>query len=169
MNIASIVAVSELKNLVSSPQAQDILIGNGVKAKVLPIASAPTGSEQDTGWDLPDNSLVLDVLLWVDTVETTGATKTFEVGILASESGGDADGFIDAISVATTAGWKFPSAADGAVTLGAFLREDITGTTKYGRKPYRGDGTAKSISFTSAVAFTEFRGAIVILYLTAHT
>src|SRR3990167_9855574 len=62
------------------------------------IGAAPTGSEQDTGIDLPAKCIVRDVFVDVTTAETTGATKTMNVGLLASESGGDADGFLVGIS-----------------------------------------------------------------------
>jgi len=74
-------------------------VGAGIKLKVLPLTVVAAATEQDTGWDLPAKSLILDVWLDVTTLEATGTTKTVDVGTLSSDSG-DANGFLDAVSVA---------------------------------------------------------------------
>lgn len=56
------------------------------------------------------------------TAEATGATKTVDIGI----SGGDADGFIDGLSVAA-AGTILPTLADGAATVGVLNSVDESG------------------------------------------
>lgn len=53
------------------------------------------------------------------TVTTVDATETIEVGTLSTDSG-DADGFIDALSVAT-AGYNKATNVNGSVTLGVLL------------------------------------------------
>lgn len=153
-----------------------------VQCKKILISSTPTGSEQDTGWDLPSKAIVLDVWLDVTTVEATGTTKTLDVGLLASESGGDADGFLKGVSVASTTGIKrgVPTLTTGSnevyfasTTRGALFAALTAGTDNAGdvgtyfEKPHlAGSVTAKSISYTSASAnFAEFRGAIYILYI----
>ena len=74
-------------------------VGGMLKVKVLPVTVVALATEQDTGWDLPAKSIILDVWLDVTTLETTGGTKTIDVGTLSTDSG-DANGFCDAISVA---------------------------------------------------------------------
>ena len=76
-------------------------VGGMLKVKVLPVTVVALATEQDTGWDLPAKSLILDVWLDVTTLEATGGTKTIDVGTLTGDSG-DPDGFCDAISVAAT-------------------------------------------------------------------
>lgn len=148
----------------------------------LNIGATPTGSEQDTGWDLPANALVTDVFVRVITPEATGGTKTLDVGLLSSESGGDADGFIDGVSVAT-AGLVVPNVTltAGATetyvsswTVGVLLTSGVplAGTNTVGDEGsfYRewhptSAVTAKSISYTAGSNdFAEFRGAIFIHY-----
>lgn len=58
-------------------------------------------SETDTGLDFPKNVWIYDVALEVVTVD---ASETMDVGILSSETSGDANGLAAAMSVAT-AGW----------------------------------------------------------------
>src|SRR5688572_17389996 len=129
----------------------------------IPINSAPTGSEQDTGVDIPAKCLVLDAYVDARTAEATGATKTLDVGLLSSESGGDADGFLDGVSVAAT-GVKTGAATytDGtsqnyisANTIGALLFSGLVGADGAGtagtinRRKHICNGTARSISYTS--------------------
>lgn len=152
-----------------------------VRVKKLSIGATPTGSEQDTTWDLPLKGLVLDVFVDVTTAETTGATKTLDVGLLASESGGDTDGFLDGISVASTgtvrglpvfiAGGNETYLSD--TTVGALRRvvylagADVAGDVgTYAEKPHVLNGTAKSVVYQSGSAdFNEFRGDIYIVYV----
>ena len=65
---------------------------------VLPFGVSDN-SETDTGIDLPANMLVKDAFIRVTTVD---ATETLDVGLLSSESGGDADGFLLLCSVGCT-------------------------------------------------------------------
>lgn len=128
------------------------------------ITSAPTGSEQDTGIDLPAKCVVRDVYLDVTAVEVTGATKTIHVGLLASESGGDADGFLAAVSCATTTGLKKGTLLSSGQTRGALLRVDESGAGVLVPEPHlSGSVTAKSISFTAGSAdWVEMRGSIYV-------
>jgi len=128
------------------------------------IGAAPTGSEQDTGIDLPAKCIVRDVFVDVTTAETTGATKTMNVGLLASESGGDADGFLVGISF-VAAGLKKGTLISSGQTLGALLRVDESGSAALVPEPHLSDAvTAKSISFTAGSAdWVEARGAIYVV------
>ena len=101
-----------------------------------PIAvGTGTSAEVDSEWDLPDNAVLDDAYVEVIAAEATGATKTLDVGLLSSESGGDADGFLAGIDVSTT-GIKRGSftATDGsnqnyfsASTVGVLMREGLLG------------------------------------------
>jgi len=63
-------------------------------------------------------------------VRTADATETFDLGLLSSQTGGDADGFLDGVSLGT-AGWVYPGPTITAgsnenyvsdATLGAYMR-----------------------------------------------
>lgn len=150
--------------------AADLDVNGGlVRVKKLAISSTPTGSEQDTTWDLPSKAVVLDAYVDVTTAEATGATKTLDVGTLSGESGGDADGFIDGVSVSTT-GVKQISLVSGSVTRGVLLKETVTGSgsaTHSSPRPYSvSANTARSVSYTAGSNdFNEFRGSIYIVYM----
>lgn len=68
------------------------------KTLIFPMAASAGGSETDTGLDLPYGALVTDA--YVEVV-TTDATETVDMGLLSSETAGDADGFLNDVSVAT--------------------------------------------------------------------
>lgn len=131
----------------------------------------------------------MDVWIEVTTIEATGSTKTLDVGLLSSESGGDADGFLDGVSVAT-AGMRRGLAvatvgsnntylgAAGTHTIGALL----TGLLIAGEDTAAGgDGylmksphvaasvTSKSISYSRGSTLTEFVGKIWFLYMLPMT
>jgi len=152
-----------------------------VRCATASISSAPTGSEQDAGIDLPAKAVVLDVLVDVTAAEVTGGTKTMNVGLLSSESGGDADGFLVGVSCAST-GLKRGVAtvtAGGsetylsATTRGALLGSFVAGSDSAGdvgtvyERPHLSDSvTAKSVSYTAGDSdWVEFRGTIVVLYV----
>lgn len=158
-------------------------VGALVKVKKLAISATPTGAEQDTAWDLPAKSIVLDVLLDVTTAEATGGTKTMDIGLKASEGGGDADGFAIALSCASL-GLVRPGVvqiAGGNETYvsdfsrGAFLRNGtpLAGSNVAGdegvyyEKPHLSTAvTAKSVTYTAkSNDWAEFRGAIYVLYI----
>jgi len=114
----------------------------GIVSRVLriPIPIVASTAVQDTGINLPAKALVREVLLDVRTAEATGGTKTVDVGLLASESGGDEDGFIDGISVSAT-GIKQPRAVVDAggteaeftsTTRGAFMATFVAGAESAG-------------------------------------
>ena len=84
-------------------------------------------SETQTGFTLPTNAIVKDVMLNVITVD---ATETVDVGTQGTSN--DPDGYLDAASLAT-AGLVRGSLADGAVTLGVLLFEITEATTAAAR------------------------------------
>lgn len=132
------------------------------------LADTTTGTETDTGFDLPTNALVDPFGVSVD-VQTLESGKTIDVGILSSESGGDANGFVEALSL-TTAVTVIPAigASSGVLnanTYGVMLSNYTVGTNADDRgmvflKRYRCDGTAKSISYTLASTVTVAKGFI---------
>ncbi len=153
-------------------------MGALVKMKTIAISSAPTGSEQDTLWDLPAKAFVIDVFIDVTTAEATGATKTIDIGTNGSGSN-DPDGFADAIDVSST-GLKV---ARGTVTAGsstkyfsANTRGELLSDYQAGTDADTDEGLyrekidvtsgAESVTFTAGSAdWVEFRGSIYILYI----
>lgn len=148
---------------------------------------AGTTAVVDTTIDLPAKAIVEDAYVYVTTAETTGSTKTIDVGLLASESGGDEDGFIDGISVAAT-GLKKPVfvatvgsnntylGAASTHTRGVLLTELLiagedtaAGGDGFAQKgQHIGDSvTAKSITYTRGSTLTEFVGFGLIRYRVA--
>lgn len=97
---AELNALDGITSTVSELNECDLsVVGAVVKLKKLPVTIVAATTEQDTGWDLPAKSLILDVWLDVTTKEDTGTTKEVTVGTLSGDSG-DADGFLVAVSVA---------------------------------------------------------------------
>lgn len=72
----------------------------------LPFAASNT-TEVDTGFALPKNSVIYPWEMFI-LVDTLNSGKTIDVGILSTESAGDANGFIAGLSL-TTAGMIKPS------------------------------------------------------------
>lgn len=99
-------------------------ISKVVKANMV-AADFSDNSEVDTGITLPAKAVVKNVFVYVNTAETTATTKTIDVGTDSTDSG-DADGYIDAGSVAAT-GFVKPTLLNTGQTLGALLRVDEDG------------------------------------------
>lgn len=155
-------------------------VGALLKVKKIAITAAGDTSENDTSWDLPAKAVVLDVFVDVGTAEATASTKTIDVGLLASESGGDADGFLNGISTAATGLVRgVPTLTTGSnevylasTTLGVLLEAFTAGSdlaTDVGTvydSPHLSDSvTSKSVSWTAGEAQTEFVGSIYIVYI----
>ena len=125
------------------------------------IADTTATTETDTGFDLVTNSAVLPLGVGLD-VTTLDATQTINVGILSGESGGDADGFIAAGSVAAAASVIAGNVVTAggtetyfsSTTLGALVNDFLAGANVAGDvgttnpKAFICNGTAKSISYT---------------------
>ena len=137
--------------------------GLRVKAHRIAAAGILSTSVQDTGFNLPIKGIVTDVLMDVRTAEATGATKTIEVGLLASETGGDEDGFLDALDVSATGVFQGVLLAAGQ-TRGALMREVEEGTVNV-PKNHVMNGTARSLTFTLASNdWVEFVGILYVAY-----
>ena len=120
-------------------------------------------SETDTGLDFTAGQVVLPNPFLK--VVTADATETIDVGLLSSESGGDADGFVAAASVAT-AGAVVSKAATTA-TIGALLKETITDSgaaTSSVRHIYPIGATAVSVTYTLSSGTTTAKGFFEIPY-----
>lgn len=154
--------------------------GGAVRIKELPI-TVKDNNENDTGWDLPPKAVVLDVWVNVTTLEGTATTKTIDVGLLSSETGGDADGFLDGVSTGTPASLKqgIATVTTGAntkfyaatPTRGVLLIDHQAGTDVdqdeglMREKNHLSDSvTAKSVSYTLGSAHTELVADIYIMY-----
>lgn len=158
-----------------------VAIGPGVqiKAKRLPISNLGA-DEVDTGWDLPAHAIVLKAYADIRTAESTGSTKTIDIGLLSSESGGDADGLADGL-VTSAAGVILPAAVVtsgsntkffASTTYGVLMSDFQAGSDVdqdegvFIAKDHRSSAvTAKSISYTLGSAHTELVGSIVIVYM----
>jgi len=152
--------------------------------RILKIPFGHETSETDTGVDLPDKAMVLDV--WLE-VTTADSGITIDVGLLSTESGGDADGFLDGapldstglvfggITPTITSGTNNTYLASVARTIGVLLADldvvagqDVAdggdGACVYERKPFPTDSvTAKSISYTCSAGADTAAGYIYIL------
>lgn len=139
--------------LVSWVQGQVIpgkVLGGKVAVKI-PFGKSTT--EKDTGIDLPAGVNVTGAAI---EVTTPVAASTIDVGILSSESGGDADGFLDGVSCAAP-GVIYPIISNttaASITLGNLLADvskSADTTANYVAAPvnYLTDGTAKSVTYTT--------------------
>ena len=121
-------------------------------------------TETDTGFD-STTGMVIDPLGCFVHVLAADATETIEVGLLSSESGGDADGFLDVLSVGT-AGVIAPTLAATAETLGALLRVAATADAGTGLVPRQHviNATAVSLTYTLTAGTDTAAGIIGIRY-----
>lgn len=121
-------------------------------------ADFAAATEVDTGFDEPANAIMLPNpgLRVVD----VDATETIDVGTDSGDSG-DADGFLDGLSVAT-AGVVKGTLADGAATIGALLRVDESAGDLV---PEGHASTGKSITATLSAGSDTASGFILLPYL----
>jgi len=119
----------------------------------LPFTKSTT--EVSTGFVLPAGAIVNDVFI---EVSTAVAESTIDIGILSTENGGDADGFVDGESCAATGRVQHVNGNATAEnnTLGALLVvadiKDATSPANYYSVPKQhiGDGVAKTITYTTS-------------------
>lgn len=153
-------------------------IGGGLKFKKLPIAIVDSADEQDTGWALPAKAIVLDVLINVTTKESTGGTKTVNVGTLSS-AGGDADGYLAGASVGAAGiirGKATITTGDSESYFASTTRGELLATLVAGTDTAGDVGTyyefpdttmgGKKISYTLGSAdFAELVADIIVVYI----
>ena len=101
-------------------------VGGATKILKVPIVRAAATTEQKSGVELPAKAVVLNVYVDVITAESTGATKTIDVGTDGSGSN-DPDGWLNGVSVAATGIVKGTLVNTGQ-TLGALLSVDEDGS-----------------------------------------
>ena len=140
------------------------VVGMLVKCAKYSIATTPDGSEEDSTIVLPDKGVVFGCWVDVTTAEVTGATKTLDVGLKSSESGGDANGFLAAIDTSNIATVKGTLLNTGQ-TLGALLAVDEDGSGALVPEPHVLNGTAKTVTYTAGSGdWAEFVGDIYVVY-----
>jgi hypothetical protein len=119
------------------------------------IADAVANVEKDTGFDFPVGSLVSPFA--AVRVTTLEASRTISFGILSSESGGSATGFINAITTAAANTVAAKSAA--TATRGSLIG---AGTLDTG---YPVVTASQSISYTLAASTVSAKGFGILPYL----
>lgn len=128
---------------------------------LLGIPFVKKASEYDTGIELPADMLVMDA--YID-VGTLAGSSWIDVGLLSTEDGGDANGFI--VHAACTAAQKVRPGATittgtgetyiASTTRGVMLADFVAGTDNatdhgvYIEKAHRCDGTATTLSYTTS-------------------
>lgn len=136
-------------------------------------ADYTAASEGTTGILLPIGAAMFPtgVGLYMGTAD---ATEDADVGLLSSESGGDADGFMDGISTAGTGpvftGVTISTSWPSATTLGLLLRDFTAGSTtddrgSYIPKVYVVGSTARSVSLTLSTGSDTAAGLILLPYM----
>lgn len=133
------------------------------KAKVIRLkASGVSTTETSTGFTLPAGAVVTDVYINVITAEATGTTKTLDVGTLSSASG-DADGFLDGISVASQ-GVKKGTLLNTGQTRGLLMAVDESGAGVLVPENYV-NSTAIAVTVTAGSNnFAELVADLIIIY-----
>lgn len=141
---------------------------------------AGTAAEHSTGFNLPANAMVTDVFLNVLTAETVGATKTVEVGLLSSQSGGNAAGFLNGASVAATglvrgqavvtvggSNTYYASTDRGVFLANFYAGANVAGESglNYEHDFLTSSVTAKTISYTPASVFSTCVADIYVTYI----
>lgn len=95
------------------------------KIKVIPFINTST-CEQDTTFDLPADGILHDV--WVKITTASSAGGKISVGLLSSESGGNASGFLASVGASSTGEVRgiYTTSTSGA--NGAFLVSNTRGS-----------------------------------------
>lgn len=126
-------------------------------------ADYTAATETDTGLDMPTGAMIVPGAHVRVTAADSGITLEF--GFLSTESSGDPDGLIDAISLAT-AGTIAPSVLLSTATLGALLRS-LGGTTPEIAIPrdYPIAAANVSLSITPSSGWDTGEGFVVLPYI----
>ena len=150
----------------SDPAIIRIDTGDPRSHLVLPFSFAQgvVASVVDLGLDLPAGALV-DPFPWID-VKAIDATETIDVGLLASESGGDEDGFLAAADIGTLGVVRGKNAS--TATTGALLRESQDAAATNTPRPHL-IAAAVSVTWTMTTGSDTGTGRIVVPYMVAVT
>lgn len=141
-------------------------LNNRRQELICPFAAADVtaATETSTGFTFPRSIIESpNVGIFVTAID---ATETLDVGLLSTETGGDADGIMAAISVATL-NEVVATLLDGAQTLGALLRVASTGATVLVPRGFycRGAATfARTLVITTSAGSDTGKGYINIPY-----
>jgi hypothetical protein len=121
-------------------------------------------TEVSTGWSLPDNVIVRDVFLNVNTKEDSASTKEVDVGTDGSGSD-DPNGFLDGASVAS-AGVVKGTIEYNSVTLGDLLQVDTGDGTNPIREPdVTSSGDEITVTAGDGSGFDDVDFDIIIDYI----
>lgn len=116
-------------------------------------------SEVSTGFLEPANALMLPNP--AVRVLTVHAAKTIEAGTLSTEAGGDADGYIDAVSLATAGVVKCSIANGAANTMGALF--EVQDSANAGDLTAEASvSVAHTITITTSAATTTAEGWLML-------
>lgn len=132
------------------------------KVKKVNITAPADDSETEAGFTIPENAVVKDIVLKVNTAESTGTTKTIDIGTDSTDSG-DADGYLTGVDVSST-GLIKGTLANGGQTLGELLTVDEDGA---GALVPEKDiaSSSKALTFTAGSAdFNELDADIYVYY-----
>ncbi len=123
------------------------------------FASGTVASEYDTGLDFPSRAIISPFSSIL--VNTADSGIVLDVGLLSSESGGDADGLLDGVSltsaVAVVPQWAATS------TAGALVRESQDTASTFTPRHYP-VAAAVSLTFTVASGGDTGNGTMTIPY-----
>lgn len=153
-------ANSKALNVRDSGYALDYSGDVVLKAVSIRVTGADLTTAPLTIATLPSGAVVTEVYVNVVKAEATGATKTVDVG---TGSGGDADGFLDGASVATT-GVKKGTLLSSGQTLGALLRADETGSSGFVPEPFVAGQSWPVVVTAGSNDFVELQADIIIIY-----
>jgi hypothetical protein len=138
-----------------------------VQSMVIPFAIGDTSAatETSTGFAIPAKAQILPHGLGID-VLTTDDTEDIDVGTLSSDSG-DADGFMDSVSVAT-AGFVKPTLLASGDTMGTLL--SVLDSANSGDDAPEGDVSmqGKTITYTLSAGSDTAKGFIHLPYYLAR-
>lgn len=143
--------------------AVDTRVLNQVAVIPFSASDSTAAAEKDTGFDLPLYSQVMPFP--AIRVTTIDATETIDVGLLSSETAGDADGFLALASVAT-AGLVKGTIINGTPTLGALMYvQDSANAGDESREGHVITGSnATSITYTLTAGSDTAEGFIFLQY-----
>ena len=149
----------------SGPNEIFIDQGQRLGAMVIPFSyddQAGDATETDTGFDEPSNAIMLPTPAIRVTAADSG--ETIDVGTDSTDSG-DADGFLDGVSVASEAVVK-GTIANGGVTIGTlFTVQDSANAGDLTHEGHVSGG--KSITYTLSAGADTGEGFIVLPYMLA--
>ena len=166
-----------VEGLTPSQHRVDVDTENRSQLLVVPFLFLAAGTVVDTGFDFPAKCRIDPFKLGLR-VTTVDASETIDVGLLATEAGGDEDGFIVAASLANAGYINLIPQITGGTNIdyvgtnyvGALLATSIAGAdavaTVGGWSPicnYVTDGTAKSLTYTPSSSDTA-AGYILVGY-----